>query len=84
MKEGFTGLIAGVALWVLLMALAVTWRAAQSPAATKRQVANPYQDSRALEFGSKPRATYRPLESATIGRKASEYAQPVPARRKGQ
>lgn len=62
-RNDIAGLVGLLAMWVLLMVLSVTWRATMSPTATKSQVANPYQDSRALEFGSKPRATYRPLES---------------------
>lgn len=50
--------------WLAFGLLGFIFQAMQNPVATKSQIADPYQDSRALEFGSKPRATYRPLESA--------------------
>lgn len=49
-----------VLLWVALFLLGAMVRTSQSPVETKNRIPNPYQDSRALEYGN-PRATYRPL-----------------------
>lgn len=49
-----------LSIWGYIIAATGIWHATQNPAATKNRIPNPYQDSRALEFGSKPRATYHP------------------------
>lgn len=68
MKRSIT-VAAMLAFWAGLIALAAILQTTQNAAVMKNRIANPYQDSRALWFGSKPRATYTPtIETWRDGR----------------
>lgn len=50
-----------LSFWAAFLILATMFHASQNPVATKSRIANPFNETRALEVWSKARATYQPI-----------------------